>query len=96
MKIMSKKFTPGPWNFKQYKKGCYGVGIPATDDQIALMDWHPEFDKEAHANAALISAAPDLLEALEWLVSAIHEPEISAFGLQKCYDAIKKANNEHL
>ena len=93
---MSKKFTPGSWNFKQYKKGCYGVGIPATDDQIALVEWHPEFDEEAHANAALISAAPDLLEALEGLVDAFSI--VSNTDQAKAYNAaisaIKKANNE--
>lgn len=48
--------------------------------------------KEANANARLIAAAPDLLAALQWVMSATGEQLTSAF--EAAQDAIAKATGE--
>lgn len=63
--MSNTKFTPGPWAYKQYQKGVWGVGDPNTNDQIAKLEWNKEYDSEAGANAALIAAAPELYAELQ-------------------------------
>ena len=64
------KHTPGPWRYTVRNDN----GLPATlyadndgcDVDMAdfCMDWVEAFCDEAHANARLIAAAPELLAAL--------------------------------
>lgn len=82
------KHTPGPWYTKGYRHAiadtvavCYG------DQSHYIAKCHP-FNGEpndpetARANAHLISAAPDMLAALEYLIMAAgyatgkHEPTL--------------------
>ena len=64
------KHTPGPWRI------CYDGRIDGLNgDEICSglgFESYKEFqdDKEAQANARLIAAAPDLLEALKMLQKA--------------------------
>lgn len=52
-------------------------------------------DEEHEANAALIAASPDLLEALEMLVASFGEtPSEKVEGLAEARSAIKKAKGE--
>jgi len=105
------KHTPGPW--KAYKNGnvvIIGGGCVATVHKYCAgrasvipgvpMDVHEE---EVEANAKLISAAPELLEALQCLMSRVakdaesyaqegNEP-IWAF-IEDANDAICKAKGE--
>lgn len=61
------KHTPGPW--------CFGVGVPSSG-QCSINSLKTGFpvaripfsDAEGKADAALIAAAPDLLEALHGLL----------------------------
>ena len=53
---MTTKYTPGPWHIAN------GVQIRSNRDQIAKI-WMMR-GGEGRANARLIAAAPDLLEAL--------------------------------
>jgi|SRR5688572_11953731 len=63
------KFTPGPWQAEQddvpYDGGFETWCVNADGAGICMMDC-PKDDMEA--NARLISAAPDLLEAAEEIV----------------------------
>lgn len=56
--MTAQKHTPGPW---EYRENC----IYPTSRQrcIARLDWHIR-DEVDDANARLIAAAPDMLEAL--------------------------------
>lgn len=58
------KHTPGPWKISRKGRIIYNIG-PCTCDDYAGESWLvvPE------ADANLISAAPELLEALELAVS---------------------------
>ena len=61
---MSAKHTPGPWRVE----GCDLIG---NSTFLAMLYWHTGRDTENKADAALISAAPDLLAALKWFIDDI-------------------------
>ena len=68
------KHTPGPWSVSDYSK--YHVVMPngrlLCSTGVGVSGGHPD-RKEDYANARLISAAPDLLEALKGLLADIEE-----------------------
>jgi hypothetical protein len=66
----SVKHTPGPWEIKEMSLRD-GLGIFASDNMCALAIVYPEIGQrfdEGKANARLIAAAPELLEALQTFV----------------------------
>lgn len=64
---MSNGHTPGPWSFR----GCDGGwAIDFNEDQEQVVDYVYE-----EADARLIAAAPDLLEALSNLLSVYAKPD---------------------
>lgn len=92
---MTAKHTPGPWN--------------ATQPNGPRMGWRagPAWlgenpgTKQAEANALLIAAAPDLLDALvslsQWLaadVAHFEGKEPDDWIMTKVTDALKKAGGE--
>jgi hypothetical protein len=89
------KHTPGPWKIFYPTVGDCGFGIDTADEKnsIVVMDteagiYSAETREEDLANAKLIAAAPDLLEAcLAALDSKLHWNQINSM-LKK---AIKKA-----
>lgn len=92
------KHTPGPWRLIVGEYGCKRIGPDRPGHQRGIVEVCATvglFDEEQDkANALLIAAAPELLEALEailadrWLV--IGEPE----PLEKAHAAIAKARGE--
>ena len=71
---MSAKHTPGPWNaFNSIK--AIGVGSERSDvawvrfEECGLRDT-ARSQEEDEANARLIAAAPDLLDALQVMLDA--------------------------
>ena len=88
------KHTPGPW---EYDYGRY-IRKEDTGGTIALMcesDGHvdPEHatSMPLEANARLIAAAPDLLEALQDLSISASESGYSGIVLDRARTAIAKA-----
>lgn len=60
--------TPGPWEAKFYAPGdSYRITYLGTDNWLADV-WIDGAATQAIADARLIAAAPDLLDALERLV----------------------------
>ncbi len=106
---MSKiEHTPGPWNFQPacalvLEKGSHFYRIEDSSDgfNIGLVStWRndPEDAKEAEANARLIAAAPDLLQALENLVATYSEPDdrVCCNGVDcGCFGVTKHQEAEH-
>lgn len=91
---MSAKHTPGPWD-------ALSFGVFAQDVLVASVygddpDCRP--DDRMWANARLIAAAPELLDALQWLVDLMPDPELDIDTVQreqviKAKAAIAKATN---
>lgn len=63
---MKTDFTPGPWTQTGTNVRTKDGGLICTAANHWADTTTPLVEKEA--NARLISAAPELLEALEWLV----------------------------
>ena len=89
---MSAAHTPGPWWVME--SGVRDVGgyichtntpthFPGQDERYA------NEIEERRKNKILIAAAPDLLAALQWVMSATGEQLTSAF--EAAQDAISKA-----
>ena len=98
--------TPGPWEargerglWKVYPLPCYPCQQPVAS--VHARDLGERFEEESSANAALISAAPELLEALNHAVVllkfAFDDPSLLESQLAHetgalMTDALKKAN----
>jgi hypothetical protein len=83
---MNTQHTPGPW----HTAGDQGVQIRSEKHQIAKV-WTMR-GNEWKANARLIAAAPDLLEALQHLMVA-HGEQLD-YAFQQAQEAIAKATTE--
>jgi hypothetical protein len=84
------KFTPGPWYVEETNPEEYDINTGDGGENIAFVSIEPQ---ARAANALLIAAAPELLEALQGLLpmweSGIEEPWV-----KKARAAIKKAIGE--
>ena len=91
------KYTPAPWNVWGETKLCVNAEkrSVACASQETMADW-----ETAKANAQLIAAAPELLEALEQLVminkiySEDKEYDFAWAEMQFAKQAIAKAKGE--
>lgn len=62
------KHTPGPWSLHNFDGDTYRI----VDDRdmadlsyVATVHYHEDYDGETRANAKLLAAAPEMLEALK-------------------------------
>lgn len=81
------KHTPGPWT---YREGMISGG---NKIKIAEMDQCHMPNIEHYANAALIAAAPELLEACKKAIIAIEERELTV-AIAFLEAAIRKAEGK--
>lgn len=101
------KHTPGPWHFFPSADGFprvyLGGGYPSVRElfgpYIVINSCEPSADMAGHeANARLIAASPDLLEALQETVAkfdaAPDSVKYTALGINKCRAAIAKATGQ--
>ena len=92
---MTTQHTPGPWIWGDNFKGLYGAG-PNNEvlDYASYEGMWLGYGSAMKANARLIAAAPDLLEALQ----AISNPSLDDFsrscGFEKARAAIAKATGD--
>ena len=70
------KHTPGPWDFC-HVPGEYGHVITIEEGEIAEAFSEAVGDEQAVANARLIAAAPEMLEALEFVRMTFADIEAS-------------------
>ena len=101
---MTKKHTPGPWRVGSFKTLHTSVDHVYSDKSkepeegiVRCYQWVGK--EEALANARLVAAAPELLEALEGMLT-LQDPN-GRFApswhkpfLQKAVNAVKKAKGE--
>lgn len=99
---MSASHVPGPWMVDGIArvKGTSSLDYPITD-QRGLCVAHVIFNEdggdnreECHADANLIAAAPELLEALELILATTSRELFEVDALQKAKAAIAKAKGE--
>lgn len=89
--------TPGPWAIKKhessFKPGVFiEDGVCGPDgEQIRVYGMTLTSSEEAKANARLIAAAPDLLEALE---AAVRDSKNPGQWIDEARSAIAKATVE--
>jgi len=87
------KWTPGPWIFS----GLSSTGIGYVNARLQTIAQAWDFP-EAEANARLIAAAPDLLEALEsamrWIGSLTDWEGAGDPDVDKWREALAKAKGE--
>lgn len=99
--------TPGPWTMETMRTSvgiCHKIGpFPAKDDDgeprhACLYADYPSTsnprDEELRANARLIAAAPDLLEALQTLLDSVEGNRVTAGDCYMALAAITKATKE--
>jgi hypothetical protein len=97
--------TPGPWGLDTLKTSCgicHKIGpFPYKPDRqchaCVYVDYPGDgaIERELLANARLIAASPDLLEALQNLIAAVEEPDSdSLMELIQARAAIRKATGE--
>lgn len=66
--MIKTKHTPGPWSVEidEWKEGSGSISIPEIERTLHDSEWADRKDWERDlANAHLISAAPEMLQALE-------------------------------
>lgn len=87
--------TPGPWTWGEGYNGLYGAGenvLTFVDYEGMYLSWS---SKSQDANARLIAAAPDLLEALKGMTLAVSVFAAFRHEWPECWQqavaAIKKA-----
>jgi len=88
------KHTPGPWNYRYGGMSVYPEAN-ADVDIARVYQYRPMSAEENEANARLIAAAPELLEALEEFVHHVEfqwHPDVAT--LKQAIAAIKKAKGE--
>jgi len=95
---MTSKHTPGPWAVHDHPTDPYQYGHHVTTEdglticsvtyQLPVNTPHGVEEATRVANARLIAAAPELLEALQTLVDAV-DPEST--GWSEAVAAIAKA-----
>ena len=87
MRMSNFNGTPGRW----IKRGD-GIVAPGDIEVAVVVNFHDDEAMDADAN--LIAAAPELLEALETLVVFTTPTKRNSAALSKAYAAIAKALGE--
>lgn len=95
---MSGKFTPGPWEIQKYFEP-YDDRHPFTNivkDNLIVAKLGLDLCEEFVANAHLISAAPDMYEALRALITDLpsNRDWLDPVVERAAKDALKKARGE--
>ena len=84
--MSTETHTPGPWSFELAPSGGFDIEKDPNDlgryMVIATRNPHPARAAEMHANARLIAAAPDMLNALRSLLR--HAERVNEVLAQEC------------
>lgn len=86
------KYTPGPWTAVRWtdnESDTYGWSFAAGGYSLPLCEVETDNPDECDANARLVSAAPELLEALQGFVE--HGTCFDREDMRKARAAIAKA-----
>jgi len=64
-----KQHTPGPWEIVEREQDTPRIVGPDGQADVAILGTGAHTTEEEEANARLIAAAPDMLEALKYIVA---------------------------
>lgn len=92
--MSSAKHTPGPWTVSAYPSGLY-IRRAGSHGFVAHV-FGGVNDKQANANANVMAAAPDLLEALRYIERLASDDDLGGDGVflviaDRAREAIAKA-----
>lgn len=93
---MKTQHTPAPWTIKEHEDKNHGIDITEGDNGKVIANVTSHFiaeHTEAQANAKLIAAAPELLEALKELIEYLGEEWQQDQFIIKAQAAINKATS---
>ncbi len=90
---MTNKHTPGPWH--TIREGSSTVYVESRIgggwvQEVSSCGPTANGSEEQEANARLIAAAPELLDALE-MVMKKYSKHLDGFAFEQCHAAISKA-----
>lgn len=91
------KYTAGPWEASEgYPSDIWHVDMPSRKYSVVVSRAEEDWDmavKEVQANAHLIAAAPELLDALETLLLSTERDDINfrVRAMEAAREAIAKA-----
>lgn len=92
------KHTPGPWSVFKHSWSDTSIAAPSFDHAICRLDINHATEESQEsdealmaANARLIAAAPELLQALQRAESVLRNYEAWAGLADECKRAIAKA-----
>lgn len=85
---MKSEHTPGPWRVAKWRNGFLWVDSSVTDEGVALCG-DGSWVGPCEANARLIAAAPDMLQALADILRHTDECQ-SCNGHMAAIDAIAR------
>jgi hypothetical protein len=71
------KHTPGPWT---YDRSGYSLYVNSGRELVTALSMDGKRMETSEANARLIAAAPELLEALKSVIAWLDAPDESAFS----------------
>jgi hypothetical protein len=96
---MSAKHTRGPWAAELGRNGSFSIeaergGIANGLLVLASRNEHPLMADQMHANARMIAAAPELLEALQRFLKAWEDDSDGAGAAKQARAAIAKATGQ--
>ena len=77
MRREAMKHTPGPWN---YDRSGYSLYVNSGRELVTALSMDGKRLETSEANARLIAAAPDLLEALKSVIAWLDASDESAFS----------------
>lgn len=98
-----QKFTPGPWVAVRSDPAqgvdCWWLCAGAGNREKEFGTVYGGIDPHHEANARLISAAPELVEALRDVTQHLHvlsagevdDPSVGITGWRECHEAIDRA-----
>ena len=88
--------TPGPWKSRPENKGSWTAVVHAAGGECIAVCSSGSADN--HANARLVAAAPELLEALQFCLDQMdpdrHTVERIDKAMDRAYAAIAKAEGK--
>lgn len=87
--MIQTKHTPGPWENRPYPNQLNRQARIGTNDRTVASVWAD--NREGEANAHLIAAAPDLLDALAGFAEAYCPTDGSPLSWEECNEAYQVA-----